>query len=305
MMRFPIDPRQFSEMQRYIGEHQKYSSLVPEDARRMYPLIQEALKNRPSQQQFAAMREQARWASEAARGIDPATLRTLQQAASASAAVADNARLLRGVLGPDGLAAANLLTNRRVGLRLRASSEEAEQGEGSVKEISPEDIRRAEELAAGPEVRELLEKVDAEGLVDEAEAVLKSEGLPDIGAEEVGEVELYGVHFEPSNLLVAAVVLFAALQGGSDVAPELASAIREALDVIADLLAVLIAAREFGVADGVSEAPDRTDRKSDNPAVRLIDELLEEDPRYDEETWPEIAAAIDRDRPSNRKLFAE
>ena len=250
------------------------------------------------------MRERARWASEAARAIDPATLRALQQAASASAAVADNARLLRDILGPDGLAAANLLTNRRVGLRLRAPSEEADRREDRVKEISPEDLRRAEELAASPEVRELLEGVDAEGLVEEAEAILKSEGLPDIDAEEVGEVELYGVHFEPSNLLVAAVVLFAALQGASDVAPEQASAIREALDVIADLLAVLIAAREFGVADGVVRAPDRTDRESDPPAVRLIDELLAEDPGYDEETWPGIAAAIDRDRPSNRKLFA-
>ncbi len=39
--------------------------------------------------------------------------------------------------------------------------------------------------------------------------------------------------------------------------------------------------------------------------MRLIDELLSEDPSYDEETWPEIAEALDRDRPSRRKLFVD
>jgi hypothetical protein len=303
-MRFPIDPGQFSEMQRHIRERQKYGGLVPEDAARMFPLIQEALKNRPSSQQLAAMREQARWASEAARAIDPATVRALREVAS-SVAVLDNARELEGILGPDGLAAANLLTNRRVGRRLRApSKEEAEQREDRVKEISPDDLQRAEELAASPQVRELLERVDAEGLVEEAEAVLQEEGLPDAGAEEDRVIELYGIAFEPSNLLLTAVILYAALQGASEVAPEQATALRQALDVIADLLAVLIAAREFGVADGASKVPDRTDREAEPPAVRLIDELLAEDPGYDEETWPEVAAAIDRDRPSNRKLFA-
>lgn len=38
-------------------------------------------------------------------------------------------------------------------------------------------------------------------------------------------------------------------------------------------------------------------------AIRLIDELLAQDPAYDERTWPEISAALDRDRPSHRKLF--
>ncbi len=40
-------------------------------------------------------------------------------------------------------------------------------------------------------------------------------------------------------------------------------------------------------------------------AMQLIDELLSEDPGYDEETWPEIAEALDRDRPSHRKLFVD
>ncbi len=40
-------------------------------------------------------------------------------------------------------------------------------------------------------------------------------------------------------------------------------------------------------------------------AIRLIDELLAEDPGYDEETWPEIAEALDRDRLADRKLFVD
>lgn len=40
-------------------------------------------------------------------------------------------------------------------------------------------------------------------------------------------------------------------------------------------------------------------------AVRLIDELLSEDSSYDEETWPEIAEALDKDRLSHRKLFVD
>ncbi|PLS85068.1 MAG: hypothetical protein CYG60_14590 [Actinobacteria bacterium] len=47
------------------------------------------------------------------------------------------------------------------------------------------------------------------------------------------------------------------------------------------------------------KAPDRA------AAMRLIDDLLSEDSSYDEETWPEIAEALDRDRPSRRKLFVD
>jgi hypothetical protein len=302
-MRFPIDPKHLSEMQKFVRERQKYGSLVPKDAERMLPLIREAMKNRPSPQHLAAMREQARWASEAARAVDPATLRALNRASSA-AAVLDNARVLQSVLGPDGLAAANLLTNRRVSGRLRApSSEEAEQREDRVKGISAEDVQRVEDLVASPEVRELLEGVDAESLIEEAEAALEEAGLPDIDVEEDGEVELYGVSFETSNLLATAIVLYAALQAASDAAPEQVEALRQALDIIADLIAILIAGRELSAA-GASGSLRRADRESDPPAARLIDELLAQDPDYDRVTWPEVAAAIDRDRPSDRKLFA-
>lgn len=300
-MNFPMDPRQFSEMHRRLSEIQKYTNLVPKEAGRMLPLIREAMKNRPSPQQLAAMREQARWASEAARAIDPATVRALREASS-SAAILDNVRLLQDRLGPDGLTAASYLTSRRVGARLRPSSrEEAERREGRVREISPEDLRSAEELAASPEVRKLLEGIDTEELVEEAEAVLGEEGLPlDLEVEEPGEVELYGIHLEPSNLLVTAIILNVALQGATEAAPEQIAALRQALDDLANLLAVLIAARDYGAP----QTSGRTGRGSEPPAVRLIDELLTEDPSYDEETWPEIAAAIDRDRSADRQLFA-
>ena len=301
---FPIDPRHLSEMQRFVGESQKYGGLIPKDADRMLPLIREAMKNRPSPQHLAAMREQARWASEAARSIDPATLSALNQASSA-AAVLENARALQSVLGPDGLAAANLLTNRRVSGRLRApSSEEAERRRERAEQISAEDLQKAEELAASPEVRELLEGVDAEALIQEAEAALEEEGLPDVDVEEDGEVELYGVSFEASNLLATAVVLYAALQGASETAPKQVESLLQALDVIADLIAVLIAKRELGAAGSDPGTSRRADGESDPPAARLIDQLLAEDPCYDRETWPGIAEAIDRDRPSDRKLFA-
>lgn len=301
-MRFPIDPRQLSEIQRYDSELRKYGGLVPKDAGRMIPLIHEAMKNRPSPQQLATMREQSRWAAQAARAIDPATVRALQKASS-SVTTLDNARLLQDILGPDGLAAANLLTNRRVSIRLHAPSrEEAELWEGRVREISAEDLRSAEELAASPAVRKLLEEADTDELVEKAEASLEEEGLLlDLDAEDSGEIELYGIHFEPSNLLFTAIILYVALQGAAEAAPEQVAALQQALNDLAGLLAVLIAAREFS---GTSQTSGGADRESDPPAVRLIDELLAEDPGYDEEAWPEIAAAIDRDRPSDRKLFA-
>ena len=192
-------------------------------------------------------------------------MRALNQASSA-AAILDNARALQSVLGPDGLTAANLLTNRRVSDRLRApSSEEAERREDRVKGFSAEDLQRVEDLAASPEVRELLEGMDAESLIEEAEAALEEEGLPDVEVEEGVEVELYGVSFETSNLLATAIVLYAALQAASDAAPEQVEALRQALDIIADLIAVLIAGRELAAdASGTSR---RADRESDSPAA--------------------------------------
>ena len=53
------------------------------------------------------------------------------------------------------------------------------------------------------------------------------------------------------------------------------------------------------------QTPSRYAAPDHAAAMRLIDELLSEDSSYDEETWPEIAEALDRDRPSRRKLFID
>ena len=52
-------------------------------------------------------------------------------------------------------------------------------------------------------------------------------------------------------------------------------------------------------------APSKHTPPDHEAAMQLIDELLSEGSGYDEETWPEIAEALDRDRPSHRKLFVE
>lgn len=38
-------------------------------------------------------------------------------------------------------------------------------------------------------------------------------------------------------------------------------------------------------------------------AIALLDRWLHDESDYDEKTWPELKAALDRDRPSERKLF--
>lgn len=40
-------------------------------------------------------------------------------------------------------------------------------------------------------------------------------------------------------------------------------------------------------------------------AIALIDRWLSDKTDYDEKTWPELKDALDRDRPSERKLFEE
>ena len=39
--------------------------------------------------------------------------------------------------------------------------------------------------------------------------------------------------------------------------------------------------------------------------IALLDKWLLDESGYDEETWPELKAALDRDRLSSRKLFDE
>jgi hypothetical protein len=46
----------------------------------------------------------------------------------------------------------------------------------------------------------------------------------------------------------------------------------------------------------------RTDRQA---VIALLEEWLRDESGYDEETWPELKKALDRDRLSARKLFDE
>ena len=40
-------------------------------------------------------------------------------------------------------------------------------------------------------------------------------------------------------------------------------------------------------------------------AIRLLDEWMADESGYDEETWPELKVALNRDRLSSRRLFDE
>lgn len=40
-------------------------------------------------------------------------------------------------------------------------------------------------------------------------------------------------------------------------------------------------------------------------AIALLERWLNEESDYDEQTWPELKSALDRDRLSDRKLFDE
>ncbi len=47
-------------------------------------------------------------------------------------------------------------------------------------------------------------------------------------------------------------------------------------------------------------------RKEEHPnagAIKLLDEWMADESGYDEETWPELKEALDRDRLGYRKLF--
>ncbi len=40
-------------------------------------------------------------------------------------------------------------------------------------------------------------------------------------------------------------------------------------------------------------------------AIRLLDEWLADESGYDEETWPQLKAALQANRPSGRRLFSD
>lgn len=52
--------------------------------------------------------------------------------------------------------------------------------------------------------------------------------------------------------------------------------------------------------DEIEADPERLQRLE-----KLFAQWLADESGYDEETWPELKAALDEDRPSRRKLFEE
>lgn len=66
--------------------------------------------------------------------------------------------------------------------------------------------------------------------------------------------------------------------------------------------------REPAIAPGVAtlsslDINEDERRRHHNALARLLDEWMADESGYDEETWPELMEALDRDRSSSRKLF--
>lgn len=200
---------------------------------------QAAQKLMPSPEQMEFYRRQAEEARRMAASIDPATLRALREASS-SQAVRGAVAAARKALGEQGFAAAQVLTDRELHFGpsrvARPSREREDSGTGpSSREITPEEVRKAEELAASNEVRELLERIVPEELEQEAEAYLEDEAAPGPVGAESDEVVLYGVDVKLSNPRQVALVLFVALQAAG-IPPELAEKLRQALENLSNLV---------------------------------------------------------------------
>ena len=200
---------------------------------------QAAQKIMPSPEQMEFYRRQAEEARRMAASIDPATLRVLREASS-SQAILGAVEAARRALGERGFSAAQVLTDRELHFRplpadRRERDSEGSGAESSPREITPEQVRKAEELAASDEVRELLERAVPEELEREAEAFLEDEDSPAPVGTESDEVVLYGVDVKLSNPRQVALVLFVALQAAG-ISPELADRIRQALDDLSNVV---------------------------------------------------------------------
>jgi hypothetical protein len=192
-------------------DYKEYLRLA-EEARRLQPyLLEHARAMRVRPEQLEDIRRQVEWARQAARAIDPATIQALRQVYS-SQEVSRTVQAARSALGSEGLAAARYLTTRQIAMRLSSATRvESESRENLVEEMSPKRLRKAEELAASEDVRELVRRVDPEKISEEAEASFQEEGLPELLVE-TEEVEYYGVDLKLPPLFEAALVLYVALE---------------------------------------------------------------------------------------------
>jgi hypothetical protein len=62
--------------------------------------------------------------------------------------------------------------------------------------------------------------------------------------------------------------------------------------------------RSSGDTLGVQTVPT-ADATNAEHAIQLLDDWMADESGYDEATWPILRAALDEDRPSERKLFGE
>lgn len=63
---------------------------------------------------------------------------------------------------------------------------------------------------------------------------------------------------------------------------------------------------EFARSLGKSEEDEESEEENEHPyagAIKLLDKWMADESGYDEETWPELKKALDRDRLGYRKLF--
>ncbi|MCA1716967.1 MAG: hypothetical protein LC781_09010 [Actinobacteria bacterium] len=58
-------------------------------------------------------------------------------------------------------------------------------------------------------------------------------------------------------------------------------------------------------AEQAVQEEEEVSRGSGEEAIRLLEDWLADESGYDEETWPELKEALDRNRPSDRKLFVD
>lgn len=224
--------KDFSDAMR-MREQVRASLPSPAQQKAWKALARDAQKIMPTPEQMEFYRRQTEQARRMAASIDPATLRVLREASS-SQAVLGAVEAARRALGEQGFAAAQVLTDRELHFRPLPADRRERDSEGpgtglSSREITPERVRKAEELAASDEVRELLERAVPEEFEREAQAYLEDENSSGPVGAEADEVVLYGVDVKLSNPRQVALVLWVALQAVG-IPPELADRLRQALD---------------------------------------------------------------------------
>lgn len=321
-----MDPQSLERMQKHVQRLRplaaSHNPALLQNLARSRPELERIMRRSPSPEQLSAVQR----AADSLRRMDSADIRALQNASS-HRALATNLSQLQRSLGPAGMDAARLLAGRAISGRLEAryGQNAGEQREDSeTMGISAQTLDEAQSFAESDQVRQLMEDIDPEALVAEAAEVLQREGVPEIVP---GEQDVFSERDEragealqeagpaagtgPATLVGAFVILFAALQATSHVAPELATEIRQMLDDLSDVITPVLAYREISES---REDRDSHKRQVDDeldedaaadPAIRLIDELLAADPKYDRETWPQIRESLQANRLLERKLFAD